>query len=130
MTCESRISFRDQLTIEPRLAAAGFITCNEKDSSPFRVEGERYTPDSTGGVKPQLLHVCVARAVERIHARPSELRAELLEQGRVREQFILHLLGQCIELGVEIFMKENVPHTRIMYLDTYVVNTIFDALRW
>lgn len=67
----------------------------------------------------------MARALQRIDTRTSEHRPECLQQPRLREQFILHVLGQRIELAVKGLMKADIPaHDFNMLCNTYDVNRI------
>jgi hypothetical protein len=48
-------------------------------------------------------------AREAATARSAQVRSELSQQPGVREQFVLQIVVQTAELGVEIFVKENCP---------------------
>ena len=44
MRIEPRIRLCNQLAIKPFLAASGFVTANQKDGLPGRIEGESHSP--------------------------------------------------------------------------------------
>jgi hypothetical protein len=57
---EPSVGFRDELPVEPLLAASGLVTATEHDASSLRVECEGEAPDAICGVEAQFLHVHVA----------------------------------------------------------------------
>jgi len=69
-----------ELAVKSLLAAARLVSRDQKDRVPFRVEREGHAPDTVCRVKAQLLHIRVARTLERIHAGPAEPRAKPLQQ--------------------------------------------------
>src|SRR5438046_6966582 len=70
------IRFRDELLIESRLAAPGFVAGDKQDRSPLRIEGISDAPFAIGRAEAQLLHVGVIRGIVRIgmRAAPAEGR--------------------------------------------------------
>jgi len=116
----------DQFAVEALFADAGFVAANQKQRAPLRIESKSDAPYSVCGVKPQLLHVRVPRAVERIDPGTAELRTELLKQLGVRQKFVLHLFRQVVEFGVELLMKPDFSsHQHIIPQKPYVVKGIF-----
>ena len=72
--------------------------------------------DAIGGIKPELLHIRVTRALERIGARSPQLRAKLLKQLGVGQQIVLHALRQGFKLALKLFVQQNLPwHIVSMY---------------
>src|SRR5947207_15978106 len=76
----------DELPVESRLAAPGFVAGDKQDRSPLRIEGISDAPFAIGRAEAQLLHVGVLRALERIGMRPPQLRAVISEQPGDGEQ--------------------------------------------
>jgi hypothetical protein len=85
--------------------ASGLVATTQDDRFARRVEGERESPDTIGRVEPQLFHVRVARSRQRIDARSSHLRSEDLQCVDMREQLILNVLVQRLELRHEQAME-------------------------
>ncbi len=56
-------------------------------------------------IESQLFHVRVARALQRVHPRTSELRPECLQDRDVCEELVLHGLIQSVELWSEVIVK-------------------------
>jgi len=70
---------------------------------------ESGAPYSVRGIKPQLLHVRVPGALERIDTGTAELWAELLKQLVMRQQFVLHIFRQVVKFRVELLIKLDFP---------------------
>src|SRR5437016_5233569 len=51
------VRFRDELLIEARLAAPGFVAGHKQDRSPLRIEGISDAPFAIGRSETQFLHV-------------------------------------------------------------------------
>ena len=131
MRIEPRIRLCNQLAIKPFLAASRFVAANQKDGLPVRIEGESHSPSAIRSVKPELLHICVSGAVKGIGARPAQLRAKLLKQPGVSQQFVLHALRQAFKFALKFFMEYDLPgHIASMYQKTYVVNSMYSSNRW
>jgi len=77
---KSFVGLRYEPAIKFLLAAARLVSRNRKDRVAFRVEREGDAPDTVCRVKAQLLHIRVARTLERIDTGSSELWAKLLQQ--------------------------------------------------
>lgn len=73
------------------------------------VEGERESPHTAGPIEPQFLHVRVARPRQRIDARPPHLRPKDLQGFDMREELILNILVQRLELRHEQAMEVDAP---------------------
>ena len=80
MSVKTVIGLADQLAVKSLFADTRFISCNQEDRLALRVEGKGNSPLTIGRAEPQLLHVCVARVVQRVNAGPSQLRPKLLQQ--------------------------------------------------
>ena len=76
---------------------------------PFRIEGECEPPNTVSCVEAQLLHLRMARSMERVHARPPKLRPKDFEHRHVCQEFVLDRLRQGIELGHELSMELDGP---------------------
>src|SRR5271165_3912856 len=107
MRIEPRIRLCDQLAIKAFFATSRFVTANQKNGLPVRIEGESHSPYAIRSVKSELLHICVTGAVERIGARPAQLRAELLKQLGVGQQLVLHPLRQAFKFALKFLVQQN-----------------------
>ena len=74
------IGFSDDFAVKTLLASAGLVTGDQQNGPSLRIERKSNPPNAIGRVKPQLLHICVSRALEGINTRPSQVWAELLKQ--------------------------------------------------
>jgi hypothetical protein len=74
-----------EMAIKSLLAATRFVSRDQKDRVALWVERESDAPDTSSSVKTQLLHIRVTRTLERIDARPTELRAKPLQQQGMSE---------------------------------------------
>src|SRR4051812_25182745 len=83
--------------------------CLEQDSPAPRVKSERYSPHPAGSIETQLFHVGIPGPVQGIGARPTETRSHRFEKRGVREQLVLHVLRQRIELRLELAVKLDRP---------------------
>ena len=129
MSVEPRIRLGDQLAIKALFASARFIAAGQENRPPLRIEGKGHAPDAIRGVKPEFFHVGVTRTIERIGARPPQLRSELLKQPGVGQQFVLDALRQALELMLEFLMEHDFPwHVVSMQRNTYVVKYIFSKI--
>jgi len=129
MSVEPRIRLGDQLAIKALFASARFIAAGQENRPPLRIEGKGHAPDAIRGVKPEFFHVGVTRTIERIGARPPQLRSELLKQRGVGQQFVLDALRQALELMLEFLMEHDFPwHVVSMQRNTYVVKYIFSKI--
>ena len=87
-----------------------------------------HSPLSIGRAEPQLLHVCVARAVQRVNAGPAQLRPKLLQQAGQRQDLRPHVLVQLVELRLKLVADLNNPtHPCNMTYSSYYVKYIYAA---
>lgn len=115
MRVEASIGLSDQRAIESLFAPTGFVASREQNRGPAGIEGESHPPFSSGRGEAQLLHVGVARAFERIHSGPAQLRAEALENEGQGKYLRPDVLVERIEFGIELIGKRDCPwHIAIM----------------
>ena len=115
----------DELFVEPRLAAAGFIAREKENGLTLRVEGKSHAPFAVRRTETQFLHIRVTGIVQRIDARPSQLRPESLEEPGMGKNLGTHGRRQFLELWFKLVTDFNIPsHRLIMTWNTYVVKII------
>lgn len=120
MRVVASVCFRDELLVEPSLVRAGFVSGDEYYRVASRIEGKRHTPDATPHSEAELFHVRVLRTVQRVDSRSSKPWAQHREQLRMREQFILHIRRELVELWQELAGKLDDPgHPANMYFTPY-----------
>ena len=115
MGVETRIGLRDQPAIEPPLTATGFITSAQDQRLTMRIKCKGKTPHTIGGIEPQLLHVRVFRAVERVHAGSAKLRPESLQQFHMGQQLILNLHSEIMKLRDEGVVQFHRPRHNVLW---------------
>ena len=121
------VRFRDELLIEPLLAAAGFVAGDKKNCLALRVEGESHAPLTIRRAEAQLFHIGVAGIVQCIDARTAQLRPELLQEQSMSKDFGPHILGQSIKLWLELVADLDAPfHHFIMAYKSYGLKIISD----
>jgi hypothetical protein len=103
------IRFRDQTLVKPLLAHAGLAAGNEQDGNALRIEREGDAPFVVHRLEPQLLHVGVVGAIQRIDMRAAGGRTEQLDKFRFGIELFLHLKRQLVELRFELFVKGDRP---------------------
>jgi hypothetical protein len=59
MRIESFIGFLNQPTVKTLLTRARFVSGDQQNSAPSRVESEGYPPNTSLGIEPKLLHIVV-----------------------------------------------------------------------
>jgi hypothetical protein len=109
MGIKSIIGLSDELAVKALLAASRFVSSDKQGSSASWIEGKSQPPNSTGGIEAHLLHVGVARSIERIYTWPPKLRAKLFNQASMGEDLVLHLFGQFVKLGLELLTDFDSP---------------------
>lgn len=125
MGVQPGIRFGDELFIEPFLASAGFAACDEQDGPALSVECEGDTPLTVRGTEAELFHIGVAGIVQRVDARTPQLRAELLQEPGVGQDFDSYVFGQLLKFRLELVADFDVPcHHSIMTCNTYGVKII------
>jgi len=82
MLVEPSIRNQKQVAIKAALSNAALVSCHQKDGFALRVESKGDTPDTPIGIEAQLLHVGVARTLQRIYLRPSQERPFLAKDCR------------------------------------------------
>ena len=107
MVVVSGFGYGDQSFVEAALVGTGLVAGGQEDRLAFRIEGEGHAPDFARPLEAQFLHVGVFRRLERVHRGTPEVWAELRQQLRVRQQFILQVFRQVRELGVEVGVKQD-----------------------
>ncbi len=113
MRIETLIGLSNQLTIKTLSADSRLIARYQQNCLSSRVERKGNTPFAIGRAETKLLHVCVARTVERIHARAPQLRPKLRKQSRQRQNLILDLFGESVELLLEYIPDLYVPNHQL-----------------
>ena len=74
--------------------------------------------------EPQFLHIRVSRSVQRVHARPSQLRPKLLKDPGQRQQLGPHFLAQFVELRLKLIANLDDPaHPHNMTYDPYMLSS-------
>lgn len=79
MGIEAVVGFADQFPIEALFTSARLVASDQQNCAPPRVERERHAPFAARRTEPQVLHVGVTQAFQRVHARPAEMWSKLLE---------------------------------------------------
>jgi len=105
MFVKSCVGTGDQLFIEPPLIDTTFITAHQQNRSALCIKRKSHTPYTAITIEAQLLHICVLRALERIHYWPTQVGAEFLKELGVGEQLILECAIQRLKLGVKVIVK-------------------------
>jgi hypothetical protein len=95
----------DQSFVEPALVRATLVAADQHDRLPQGIEREGHPPNFARLGEPQLLHVGVSRSLQGVHRGSAQVRSEFGQQPSVREQFVLQVIIQAAELGVEIIME-------------------------
>src|SRR5690606_6144789 len=101
MLIEPLVGFRDQSFVEAPLATSGLVSGDQQNCLPFRVESKSHSPDTALRVEPKLLHIGVDRTFQRIDAGAPKDRTELLKPTQLRQQFVLNLAAELVELRLE-----------------------------
>ncbi len=115
MLLESLIRLADESLIESWFTHSGLVAHNQKNAASPRIECEGHSPYAARSAKAKLLHVGVARTVQRIDFRPSQGRSTFTQRDEHREQGILHCRRKLIELSLESRVELDTPlHIQIM----------------
>src|SRR3546814_7425817 len=80
------------------VCSSDLVTGHQQDGLPLEIKGKGNPPHAVSRVEPKLLHVGVARPLQRVHPRPAQLWAEGLKKFCLRKELVLHLGRQRIEL--------------------------------
>src|SRR3989304_4047713 len=129
MSVETVISLSDHLAVEPFFAPPRFTPCHEQDRLTLRIESKGHPPLTISRAEAQLLHIRVARVVQRISAGPLQLRPELLEKPSHCQNLRPHVFVQRVELRLKLIANLNNPaYIYTMIYSPYDVNSIFLSL--
>ena len=116
MRIETIVRLPDQCLIEAPFTASRFVAGHEQDGAPPRVKGKGHAPHAVRGIESKLLHIGVARSVQRIGPGTAQRRAECFEKLRMGKQLVLHLGGERVKLRIEGRIKLDFPtHPPIMH---------------
>ena len=74
---------------------------------PVGIECKGDAPDATGGGAAQFLHVCMLRAGQGVGMRSSERRPLALEEQHPREDRVLNLRAEFVELRLKLIGEGN-----------------------
>lgn len=105
MLMESRISHRDELSIEPPLIGPGLVARGQKNGSSYWIKCKAHSPCAAVRVEAKLLHSCVAGTFQCIDERSSQPWPFLFQKQSSGEYRVLDGLWHRIELRPEIRMK-------------------------
>ena len=125
MSVESPVSFGDQLPVKSVLACARFIAGRDQNRSSSWIKCKGDSPLTVSRGKTQLLHVHMARALERVHARPAKLRTKSLQQTAQRMDFFAHGLVEVQELSFELIRNLNRPATCQIWLLVHIMSRAY-----
>jgi hypothetical protein len=95
--------------MEALFTTAGFVSRDQEDAVELRIEGEGHSPLAAGRAEPQFLHIRVAGVPQRIDARTSQLRPELLKQAGQSQNLRPYVFVQLEELQLEFIVNLNTP---------------------
>lgn len=100
----------NELLVKTLLTAARFVTGDQHDRVALRIESEGDAPFAIGGREAHLLHVGMFGAVERVHIRPTKLRAVFAKKLGDGQQFGLDGALKSGKLCLEGIMQLNVSN--------------------
>jgi hypothetical protein len=131
MGVKTSVGLAYQLTIEPPLASTRFVTRDKQDGLTLGIESKGHTPFAASCGEAQLFHVGMARALERVDARATELRAELLKQAGHGKNLSPHVFVQLLKFRRELVGNLNdLSHYQTMPLIAYSVKGIIRPSRF
>ncbi len=102
MVAESLVRFADQLAIEALAASSRFISRDQQDRTPLRIERKGHPPLASARAETEFLHVGVSRAFQRINARPAQLWTKTLEESSHRKHLDLDVVLEYIEFRFKL----------------------------
>ncbi len=118
---KAHVRQRDQPFVKAPLIGAALVTSHQQYRLARRVEGKGHPPYLASPAKAQLLHVGVLRSFEGSDGRPPQARAEIPQQHRMGQQFVLQGFRQDREFGGKIVVEKDGPRlARIMDLKPYL----------
>jgi hypothetical protein len=103
------IGYREQSLIKPALINPALITRYQQNRLPQWIKGKSNPPDLTISREPKFFHVRVLKALQRIDRWSAEMGPKLSQQFGMRQQFILNVIFQSLELFVKGIVKDNGP---------------------
>src|SRR5271157_2549626 len=109
MSVEAVISLSDQFVVEPFFTDARLVSRHEQDRLTLRIESKSHPPLTISRAEAQLLHVRVARAIQRISAGTLQLRSKLLKKSSHCQNFRPHVFVQYVELLLKLNADLNNP---------------------
>jgi len=109
MPVEPSIRHQKQFAIKPALCDSTLVSGHQQDGLTLRIEGERDSPYAPIGIKAQLLHVGVARTLQRIDLRSFQEWSLLAKNCRQGHKYVLNLFGQFPILGNEFIVEDDLP---------------------
>ena len=116
MLIEPLVGGTDERFVEPLLRHARLVARDQQDRLPLGIERERHAPHPIIRLEPQLLHVRMTRAGERVGVRTAKLLAVGLQQGGHGEQLVLDRFGQCVLFEVERIVIGYRPRHESLYI--------------
>ncbi len=129
MSRKARVCLGDKLSIEPFFTYAGLVAACENDGFAVRIERKGKTPNTVRGVEPNLFHIRMCQAVQRIDARPPKQWAELLQDFEDGLQLVLYFLREGVVFGDEVVMKISAPRRTILCFRRHMLSRAFHSLR-
>ena len=111
MSVETVISLADQLAVEPLFADPIYLLQPRRWPCAWGSKAKATLHSPSAAAEPQLLHICVARAVQRIDAGPPQLGPELLGKECQRQNLRPHGFLQREEFRLKRVADRNNPAT-------------------
>lgn len=113
MVTVSLVGAAQQLAVEAIALHTGLVAGDEEHGAAGRIESEGHAPDTAIGLKAQLLHVRVGRAVEGVDGGAAECRAVFGQTLGARDQLDPDRRVQLVQLGLEPGLEKDCPaHAR------------------
>src|SRR5271166_547423 len=114
MPVEPSIRHANQIVVKAALRNPVFVSRHQQDGLALRIKGKSNTPYASIGIKAQLLHVGVARTLQRIDLRSSKERSLLAKVDGQGNQFFLNDFRQAPVLRDKLLVEYNLPLVFIM----------------
>lgn len=135
MSVESFISFLDQFTIKPHLAAARFVSGNKQHVFAFGVEGEGNAPYAIAGSKAEFFQIRMARPLSVYRHAAVSIAVQIVKKASHGKQLVLNICRQFFIFGLKLIADLNHPfHSRLcaishMESKTYVIMIEYEELQ-
>ena len=107
MTVKTIIRLADQVPVEPPLARPRFVSGNQENRVAPGIEGKSHLHSPSAALNGSSF--ILARALQGVHARPPQLRTELLQKAGQRQDFRSHVLRQREEFRIEVISDRYSP---------------------